>query len=1080
MTEHKKRMQNEYSLSYDKGLNLEKEPNFPKIDQILLKKWKEKNVFGKLQQRNKKGKPYPFFDGPITANNPMAVHHVWGRTLKDVYQRYQSMLGKKLRYQNGFDCQGLWVEVEVEKELKLNSKTEILEYGLEHFSNTCKNRVNRFADVITTQSIRLGQWMDWDNSYFTYSDKNIEYIWYFLQKCHENGWIYQGTKILPWCPRCSTSLSTHEQGDSYRNLRHNCVYLKMPLLEERNTSFLVWTTTPWTLLANVALAVNPDLNYVVIEEEQERYILAEETMKLLKCSSPIVKKLKGSELVGKTYAGPFEELSAQKIVKKRVVVGWNEVNSTEGTGIVHIAPGCGEEDYELGKKENLSVISPIDEEGKFLERFDEFYGLTTKEVYNLIEEKLKQKNLLYKVELYQHRYPVCWRCDEELVFKLEKEWFIQCDEIRPRMMEAAKKVTWKPDYIGKAMQNWLLNMGDWNIGRKRYWGLPLPFYPCSCGELTVIGSKKELTNLAVKQESNLTLPELHRPWIDEITIRCPTCGNEVERVKEVGDCWLDAGIIPFSTLDFLEENGGYDNWKEWFPAEVVVEMKEQVRLWFYSMLFMGVTLVDKPPFKTVVTYDEVRNKEGKRMSKSGPNAVVFDEVIEKTGADVLRWLFCSYPISQQLHFDYNLAKEAKKQLLVLWNIAYFFSTSAETDGFSLEELDDFKKLEKHNIMDQWILDHLNETVKNAKYCYENYDLEKLIQLLLKFIENVSNWYVRLNRRRFWKSELDKDKKEGYGTLLEVLQTLNKIMAPVVPFMTDHIYHKITPAEETRKKPSVHLQRFPNRVKTSVNKNLLDNFEVVQRIISMGMQLRNNSKVRVRQPLQKVTVWVEREAEREALTQFEPQIKKEMNVYEMKITTTLLDNFELRAKLNFSKVGPKFTNILQEIKSSIDKLDQNTLRKLKMCPEKIFLEISGNSVELEVEDYTIVNSNRTGGSSLIDDNYAVFLDLAISPKLESEGYARDIVRQIQNMRKELNLNLTDEIEVTIRIELNKKVKEEFLNRLNYIKEETLATYLTLDEDLHQKELEINTNLCGNETRIQIRRKKRSKGVSFTHF
>ncbi|UCH33856.1 MAG: class I tRNA ligase family protein, partial [Armatimonadota bacterium] len=515
-------------------------PDYPELEREVLRFWDERRIFDKLREKNRGGPHWSFIDGPITANNPMGVHHAWGRTYKDIFQRFMAMRGFDQRYQNGFDCQGLWVEVEVEKDLGLNSKRDIVSYGLDRFADACRARVEKYSQVQTEQSRRLGQWMDWDHSYFTMTDTNIEYIWHFLKECHRRGWLYKGQRAMPWCARCGTSLSQHELIDSYRDMTHRSLTVKLPLLDRPGEFILVWTTTPWTLTANAALAVHPDLDYARVRRGDDTLYLSAGTIGRLGPGHEATGTIKGRELVGLRYRGPFFDLPAQQGLETRVVA-WSDVGEEEGTGVVHIAPGCGEEDYELSKVENLPALVPIDENGIYGPDYGWLAGKGVGEVAPLIFDDLERKGMLYNTEDYAHRYPVCWRCQEELVFRLVDEWFIACDELRQPMIDAARTVRWIPEYAGKRMEDWLNNMGDWCISRKRFWGLPLPFYECACGELTVVGSRCELEVLATSGLDQLR--ELHRPWIDAVTVTCAQCGRAVQRIPEVGDCWLDAGIV---------------------------------------------------------------------------------------------------------------------------------------------------------------------------------------------------------------------------------------------------------------------------------------------------------------------------------------------------------------------------------------------------------------------------------------------------------------------------------------------------------------------------------------------------------
>ena len=654
-------------------------PDHSALEREILAWWDEKGTFEKLRDQNRGGERWSFIDGPITANNPMGVHHAWGRTLKDVFQRYKALRGFDQRYQNGFDCQGLWVEVEVEKSLGLNSKRDIEEYGIAEFAARCKERVAEYSEVITEQSRRLGMWMDWDNDYHTFSDTNISYIWGFLKAVHERGWLYTGHRATEWCPRCGTSISQHELfAGEYKELEHPSLYVRFPLKEREDEALVVWTTTPWTLPANVAAAVKPDAEYGLRDGQ---WRLAHE-------GEDYDRKVKGEELVGLEYTGPFDDAPAQDGIVHRVIP-WDEVVLDEGTGIVHIAPGAGAEDFDLSRVHGLDVLVPIDESGRMLPGFGPAEGLASDEAADVIIEDLRRRELLVDSGVITHRYPTCWRCGTPLVFRVVDDWFIACDEIRQPMLDANATVEWTPDFYSKRMDDWLRNMGDWNISRKRYFGLPLPFYPCDCGELNVVGSRDELVERATAGVDQLQ--ELHRPWIDEVPIACAACGKDVQRIPEVGDAWLDAGIVPFSTLGWQSpewvEHGyatgaaeglsGADlpdhaYWEQWFPADWISEMREQIRLWFYSISFMSMTLVGKSPYKAVLTYEKLLDEHGREMHRSWGNAIASDEALDSMGADVMRWQFCEANPGQNIKFGYGPAREVKRRLLTLWNSVKFF------------------------------------------------------------------------------------------------------------------------------------------------------------------------------------------------------------------------------------------------------------------------------------------------------------------------------------------------------------------------------------------------------------------------
>ena len=651
--------------------------DFINNEKEILKYWENDNTFKKLLEKNKNGKKYRFIDGPITANNKMGIHHAWGRSMKDCFFRYKAMNGYTSHYRNGFDGQGLWVEVEVEKELGFKTKKDIEKFGLDNFTEACVARVKKYADIIKEQSKRLGQWMDWDNSYYTFTDENITSIWYFLKKCHEKGMIKQTFKPMPWCARCGTSLSEHEMTGSYHDVEHQAIFFKLPIIKEEYKA-LVWTTTPWTLSANAALAVNPDFDYVVVQmkDEPDKLLLCKSVFnKRFKGEGKILSEFKGRDLKDKEYETCFPEFDSQINVKHKIVL-WDEVSSEDGSGIVHIAPGCGAEDFALSEIEDITKIIPIDENGIILDGFGFLTGKKAKEVNDEVFEELKQRNKLFLVHKIKHSYPFCWRCNEDILFRLVQEWAIDVDIVRNQLINNAATVEYNPKYQGKRMQDWLQNMGDWNISRRRFYGLPLPFYLCDCGHLEIIGSKEELREKAIDYNIVDNLKELHRPWIDEVKIKCPKCEASVSRIPQVGDVWLDAGIVPFSTLKYFSDK---DYWKEYFPAEYIIEGSEQIRLWFYSMLFMSTVLENQTPYESIGTTSMVVKEDGTKFSKSDKNGLTFDDVAENSGADAIRLTYLAIKPINDVRFGVNILEEAKKKLIAYFNMSVFFNTYAEIE-----------------------------------------------------------------------------------------------------------------------------------------------------------------------------------------------------------------------------------------------------------------------------------------------------------------------------------------------------------------------------------------------------------------
>ncbi|MCC6177862.1 MAG: isoleucine--tRNA ligase [Chloroflexi bacterium] len=1001
--------------------------DFPALERDILQFWQETRAFETLLALNADRPRWSFIDGPITANNPMGVHHAWGRTYKDLYQRYHAMLGYSERYQNGFDCQGLWVEVEVEKQLGFNSKREIEEYGLDRFSEQCKARVLRYADVITQQSIRLGQWMRWDDSYYTHTDNNIEHIWYFLKTCHERGWLYKGSRSMPWCIRCGTGLSQHELvgTDSYRDLTHTSVYIALPIVERPGEYFLVWTTTPWTLPANVALAVHPDLEYVRIRQADRTYYLSPRTTGFLVGDYQELERLRGSDLVGLHYQGPFDELPAASTVDHRVIA-WEDVGEDEGTGIVHIAPGCGAEDFELSRLHALAVITPIDEAGTYVDGFGPLGGHSVRETNPAILGSLEAKGVLYRTQEYAHRYPTCWRCGEELVFRLADEWFIRADEIRPRMKAAAASVEWVPSSAGKRMEDWLNNMGDWNISRKRYWGLPLPFYPCTCGTLTVIGSREELQERALGGLEQLQ--ELHRPWIDKVAIRCAACDQPVTRVLEVGDAWLDAGIVPFSTLHYLHDR---EYWATWYPADFITEMREQIRLWFYSMLFMSVTLKDQSPYKRVLAFEKLMDEHGKPMHKSLGNAIWFDEAAEKMGADVMRWLYCGQNVLSNLNFGYGPAEDVKRRLLVLWNVYSFFVTYARIDRFDPRA--ERPALAERSLLDRWILSRLNSSIGAVRESLDRIDAAGPVRVVERFVDDLSTWYVRRSRRRFWRASDDADKRAAQATLYEVLTSLTRLLAPFLPFVSEAMYQNLVRSMDDTAPTSVHHTRYPEVDLSAIDVDLERQVELARRLVGLGRAAREHASIKIRQPLTLARVGAPAGAP--ALSDaLREEIERELNVERLELGGDVADAVSHVVRPKPAVLGPRLGGKFPPV--------------LKALRDGAFTLRSDGTVEaagevLHPDEVQVLTQARAGFAAAEADGYTLVLDTRLTPELVRAGRAREVVHRIQTMRKDAGFEVEDRI--VTRYAAVGELATVFEKFGDYIKEETLSVALESNAD-----------------------------------
>jgi len=1005
------------------------------IEPRILKFWDEHDFFHQLVQKNIGGKRFSFIDGPITANNKMGVHHAWGRTYKDIFVRYKSMQGAHQRYQNGFDCQGLWVEVEVEKELGLNSKKDIRAYGLDRFSTRCKERVREYAAVISEQSRRLGQWMDWENSYFTMTDTNIEYIWMFLKRCHENGWLYRGKHVMPWCIRCGTSLSQHEMVDSYREVKHPSVFLQLPIVGRENEFFMVWTTTPWTLAANTALAVNPDLVYVKANHGGKVVFLSKGTLAaVLGEGAEVMSEHKGEEFEGFRYKGPFAELPIQQAIDHRVVCD-KMVGETEGTGIVHIAPGCGAEDFEVHKREGIGIVDPVDEAGRYLDGFGELTGMRVTEVAPIVYESLRKKGYLVKKETLAHRYPVCWRCGDELIFRLVEEWFIRCDALRKPLIDAARTVKWIPDYMGRRMEDWLNNMQDWCISRRRFWGLPLPFYHCSdCGHITIVGSRSELARLA--EMSNEELPELHRPWIDAVPIKCERCGGKALRTEDVGDCWMDAGIVPFSTLRYKED---HEYWERWFPAEFVCEMREQIRLWFYSMLFMSVTLEGRSPYKSVLIYEKVFDEHGEPMHRARGNVLWFDEAVDKMGADIMRWLFASQNTAYNVSFGYGPGKEIKRSLLTFWNAYSFFMTYASLDQPNVVLTD--SPTDGLTELDRWVLSRLHTIIHEATEAYERYNVMSVVKQVEAFFDDLSNWNIRRNRRRFWRATSDTDKQAAYQTLYTVLVEVTKLIAPIVPFLSEEIYQNLVVSVHPDAPRSVHLSEFPRANRELVDEGLEADAALAKRVVSLGLSARNKAGIKVRQPLGKMLVRLEGDNEREGLDRFLPDTLDELNVKAVQVVDSLQGVAEPIVRFNLKLVGPRLGPKLVEARRVLES-ERARVYESAVKGEPVFLTVDGEKLPFESSELILDLEAREGYSVAATGAFAVALDTTLDEQLIVEGMVRELVRHVQVMRKDAGFNVEDRI--GLYVACGDEVRSRIEQRIDFLSQETLATEVRFGE------------------------------------
>ena len=1053
-------------------------PDLVSQEHDILALWRERSTFARLRAQNAGGPRWSFLDGPITANNPMGVHHAWGRAYKDLYQRFHAMLGDDQRYQNGFDCQGLWVEVNVERDLGFTSKRDIEAYGIAEFVTLCKQRVLTYAARQTEQSIRLGMWMDWNDpaelrrlhdllgadpsapatidgprgpvtdsaemlvgrlgmpelggSYFTFSNENNDLIWGFLAECHRRGWLYKGDDTMPWCTRCGTGLSQTELNEGYQDRDDPGLTVRFPLVDRPGEVLLVWTTTPWTLTSNVAAAVGKDLRYVLVRQGADRSWLARGTLKqALDGPFEILEERLGEELVGWRYEGPFDDLPAvrrafaggTRAVPDRpyehVVVAWSEVGEAEGTGIVHIAPGCGAEDYQLGKSLGLPVIAPLDESGVILEGFGALTGRDVRDVAEPIIEHLKREGRFQRLETITHRYPHCWRCGTALVFRLVDEWYIsmgplydqpresltreQVDaSLRYQIMDVVDQIRWIPEFGYERELDWLRNMHDWMISKKRYWGLALPIYDCaSCGRVSVVGGRDELHARSVAGWETFEGHTPHRPHVDVVRIACDGCGAPVERIKDVGNPWLDAGIVPFSTLH-QREDPAY--WADWFPADFITEsFPGQFRNWFYSMLAMSTVLRREPPFKTIFGYALVFGEDGRPMHKSWGNAIDFDEAAERMGVDVMRWMFAKARPEDNILFGWHAADEARRELLVLWNVYAFFTTYARLAGWTPGATPAPPGVEDRPALDRWILSRAAGTAQVVEERLRDVDAVGATRALSDFMDGLSTWYLRLSRRRFSRSDDPVDRAAAFATLHEALVATARMLGPILPFVTDAMYQNLVVAVDGSAPDSVHLTRFPTAdLAPHRDTDLEAAMAIVQRAVDLARTLRSSARLKTRQPL--AHAWIA--LPDRGLAVGEKLLRLMADEINVKGVTVIADGSELverRVKPLLPKIGKRLGSAIPAIMAAAR-------------DGAVTFEADGSvtlgGVTLAPDEIEIQATPRPGTAVAHDEGLVVVIDTELTPELRAEGDARDLQRAIQDLRRDAGFELDERIDLWV--------------------------------------------------------------------
>ena len=998
------------------------------VEEEILNKWMKEDILNKCIENRKDSENFVFYDGPATANGMPGLHHMVAKFLKDSFCKYKTMQGYKVLRKIGWDTHGLPVEVQVEKKLGFNGKNDIEKYGIKEFNEECRKAVWENEKAFCDLTNKMGQFIDLKNRYITYDNDYIETEWWILKKFFDEGLFYEGSKILPYCPRCGTGLASHEVAQGYKEISVDTVIVPFKKKDE-DVYFLVWTTTPWTLIANVALCVNPNEDYILVESMGYKFILAEKlASKVLGNEYTVLKHYKGSDLEYMEYEQLIPELKVDK--KAFFVTNDTYVTMEDGTGIVHIAPAFGADDANVGKKYNLPYVNPVGEDGKYT--CGPWKGMLVFDADLEVIKYLKANDKLFKKQKIVHNYPHCWRCKSPLIYYSKPSFYLEVTKIKDTIIESNNKVNWYPSFVGeKRFGNWLENMNDWAISRSRYWGTPLPLWRCSCGYDEMIGSRSELKEKAIEDiEESI---DLHRPYVDEIHIKCPKCGKTMSRVKDVIDCWFDSGAMPFAQYHYPFEN--VELFNSQFPADFICEGIDQTRGWFYSLLVISAFVKGCSPYKNVLVNELLLDKNGQKMHKSKGNAIEPFTIMKKYGADTVRW-YLPYvsPVWTPLKFDEEGLKEVYSKFFnPLKNTYSFFALYANTDEIDINDCNvSYEDLE---LIDKWLLSKYNNLLKYVTESYEEYDLNKVVRSITDFVcDDLSNWYIRRNRKRFWGSTLDNSKKAVYKTTYDVLVGISKMIAPIVPFISEEIYTKLT------NEYSVHTSDFPKYEMDKINPEIERKMDLVRDLISSGRYVREEAKIKVRQPLSEALLDSKNES---IIGNLSDLIKEELNVKEIKYVSNLNEYMNFTVKPNFKLVGRIFGKNINVFANKLNDLEVSDINKLQNN-ETIPMVIDDTNYEIDLSMVDIRISSKEGFNVGTINNEFIILDTTLTEELIMEGIARETISKIQQLRKTNDFNVVDRIKVYYNGD------NEFTDALNknieFIKNETLAKEFILDENL----------------------------------
>ncbi len=1010
------------------------------VEGKILAKWKEENILEKTIENRKDNETWVFYDGPIYANAKPGIHHVLAKTIKDSFCKYKTMKGYKVLRKIGLDTHGLPIEVNVEKKLGFKTKADIEKFGIENFCRECNNATALNIDEVNLLTDNMGQFIDSRHPYVTCSNEFIESEWWLIKEIDKKGLIYYGNKVLPYCPRCGTELSANEVGQGYQEDSVNTVIVPFKI-KDSDTYFLVWTTTPWTLMANVALCVNPDLEYIKVSSMGYKFIVAKTLAnKVLGDDYEVLETYKGTDLVGTNYEQlmPFAEVEG----KCFEVVADSYVTSEDGTGIVHIAPAYGDDDNRVCKENGIGFVNPVGKDGCYTTGPWKGTLVTDKDLEIEIIKWLKENDKLFKKIKLTHDYPHCWRCHSPLIYYSKPAWYIRTTEYKDKILEANKTVSWHPDYVGtKRFNNWLENMVDWGISRNRYWGCPMPIWICSsCGEKHVIGSIKELDDMKVG-DIDVKNMELHRPYIDEVHIKCPKCNGIMNRVTDVMDVWFDSGAMPYAQFHYPFENK--ELFESQFPADFIAEGVDQTRGWFNSLICISTIVSGVSSFKNVVVNDMVLDSNGKKMSKSTGNIIDPIKIMEEYGADTVRWyMLYASPVWTPLKFDVEGLKEVHSKFFnPLRNSYNFFAIYANADKITDINTCRVEYNDREDI-DKWLLSKYNKLIKEVTEAYDEYDLNKVVKLITDFTSiDLSNWYIRRNRDRFWDNLMTTSKKSVYMTTYEVLEGLSKLIAPIASYTAEEIYTNLTG------NTSVHLSDFPVCNEELINLKLEEKMDLVRDLISIGRNVREESKIKVRQPISEILLDKKKEKVIGELTSL---IKEELNVKEVIYTDDLSTYMNFMVKPNFKEVGKIFGKNIKEFSDKLLELSNEDINKLENN-ESIKMSIDNTTYDITKDMVDIRISSKEGFKAMVVGNNFVILNTVITKELENEGLARETISKVQQLRKTMNFDITDRINMYI--DATSEYKENIKDYLDMIKDETL-TINVYDKDGIEDKVNIN--------------------------